>query len=198
MTKLKETRSSINKYRRSTLTNPLLTALSSMPESNNFRLVFPWDDQLKTFTVTDYNSREDVKERVPPSLVKQLRDKLSSSEKSNPYEGLMKIYLVCLLVIFGVCGLIFTIYEFWLPKSNKSNRKTIDILFIVISSAIVGGISILMIRYVVKTKKKRLVVRESEFSSIVAEFNRDSCENLGVEFKIGKYGAYIMLNLNYL
>lgn len=140
MVRIEKTRNSITQTTRSTLGNPFLNAMNSIPESTQYRIVLPWEKNLKTFSVVDYNNRLDLKERVYPSQINRLRDKISKSANLHPEKIPFIQYLMAFLAIVLFSTFLVLMFEFVLPKFKEHKYWYLNIVFFIVCALLLTGL----------------------------------------------------------
>ena len=192
-------RNSVTGMMRSTLGSPFHQAVNDSPESTAYRVILPWDEQANTFSVIALNARQDLHLRVPLQDFQRLLDKISTSEFTNLLKGLEKPLLIVLGIT--IAFMVFASLIFIFIRSTifgDQNNFWYLVIFLAIVFISFGVYMVMVYKFLIKKRKMNLKLREKDFQGIVDEFAETVFKDSGVSFKVGKYGAFLCLNLNFM
>lgn len=188
----------------------LSIALETRPHSTSSRIVFPWDQLSQSFSQHDYNpiatqgvvSEEDVT-RVLNSL-KSSKDYIPKRNKC-----LQCSIFLCFVLYFAYIFLVVSIGGKG-DKDDKDDRRDgmrhnkdedtkVGHLVAIFLGVFVFILAICCIgSKIEKQFKESLDRRMKDFEGVLRDFNENEFSARDVEWKVGNFGAWITLELNYV
>ena len=166
-------------------------ALMEIPEEDEDKIIFPWDEDLQEFVVQDYHKILTI-DKLSEADIEGVFYALKQSEYFNLY-GKMHFYLMIpFLAVLSLIVVLIVVYQDYIGSSLKS-----AIVFFMIVVLVVFGLIIGMSLYWSNLLKDRLHLREVNFQEILDRLNKEMFIAKDVSWKTGHYGTYIELDIHH-
>lgn len=191
----------------------LSIALESRPHSTMSRLVFPWDQLSNTYSKHEFNpiATQGV---IEEEDIDRVLNSLKTTKNYVPKRSLCLCFGIFLTFVLYI-SFIFILIITGKKSDNKDGRRNggrgdggrgnpEEDASILPALFVIGGIALFFISIIClghkmeKKFKEMLEQRRNEFDEILTNFNEGEFRAKDVEWKVGNYGAWITLELNYI
>lgn len=185
-------------------------ALETRPQSTYSRIVFPWDQLSKQFTKHEFNPVQ-TQDRISEDDIDRV---LNSLKKSKDYLPNQSKWLTC-----GICSfmILFFLYIFAVvaifgrrnskdddnegrrrDRHNEEEDGEVAVTVFIMLGVVGFLVATCCITSIAEKKYKAAMKRRmDDFNNIFKDFNQNEFKAKDVEWKVGNYGAWVTLELNY-
>lgn len=188
--------------------NLLSIALETRPQSNYSRLVFPWDELSESFAKHEFNPVH-TQDRLSEEDIDRV---LNSLKNSKFYIPAKSKWAYCAIFL---CFALFFLYVIILTmiasrsnsnKDDQNRRRDNDeeegiggpgLVFLLLGFFVFLTSIFCISAKIKKEFMESLRKRKMDFESVLKDFNQNEFKAKDVEWKVGNYGAWITLELNY-
>ena len=178
------------------ISNPFKSAILNSPPSTKNRLVFRWSSASKKFDISYYHPSM-TENRLSVEELTQINQRLSTApegELHSPYLNILKFCPILLLIIFIAAFPIILIYSI---NSNWDKIWTVFPVAIIAITLLIFLLIAISFTCAGMIQTQKYKKREVEFNKILEEYNK-SFQSSEITFRSGKYGAYLLIELEYL
>lgn len=164
-------------------------AQAQRPKTTSSRIVFPWSE--KKYSKYEFNPVS-TEGRITEKEIDEVLHTLENHQLAVPNHNCWYVYLFpCVLIVIWM---VIISRVFGDPEKEKGLYSVVVFLFIV--AVLVAFCCVLTC--LGKRNLKRWNMREREFGLILKELNEKEFSSRGVEWRVGRYGAWICLELNFV
>lgn len=180
--------------------SPFQVALLQRPQTTNSRIVFPW--LMGEYSKSEFNPVV-TQGRASEGDIDRVIQAVKGVEHYNPN---ISGWWMCLLplIMCGGMAIIMIIFFTSLNKSIENSRtsggSSSSFNFLIMPIGMFGLFCIMCCLMIClqKVQNERFVKREQEIKGVLDQFNANEFDMKGINWKCGKFGAWILMDLNFV
>ena len=168
------------------ISNQFYNALRIVPYSNEFRIIFPWCQDLDNYNTEDFDLQDinDLKKEDLDSLTLCLKNDIKYQIKENVLKEPFYIKYIKLTSLFMILIVVISFAAF---KGNWQGYPVIASIFLFY----IIVVHFLVKRHVKKEVSKKLQLRQNEVQYIVDKWNKELFQKNGFSLTIGTKTAWL-------